>query len=236
MTINIGIIEDEELCQQQLIALIKQWEQNNGITVNIKTYDSSEDYFADTSEFCHAYFLDIQIDTLSGMDIARDLRQKGYTGEIIFLTAYQDYVFDGYNVQALNYILKPISPEQLEHCLQYIYSKLEHTFFTYRDHNKYCKIPYADIMYFSSANQYINIHTQEKIYKSNESLKGLLHHLPFYFVQCHRTTIVNLDFIEKIIKNDIILTDGTLLSISKKYLDAIRSLYLKYSSGFLSNA
>ena len=102
MTINIGIIEDEELCQQQLIALIKQWEQNNGITVNIKTYDSSEDYFADTSEFCHAYFLDIQIDTLSGMDIARDLRKKGYTGEIIFLTAYQDNVFDGYNVQALN--------------------------------------------------------------------------------------------------------------------------------------
>ena len=52
----------------------------------------------------------------------------------------------------------------------------------------------------------------------------------------NRTTIVNLDFIEKIIKNDIILTDGTLLSISKKYLDAIRSLYLKYSSGYLSNA
>lgn len=235
MTINIGIVEDEELCQQQLIRLIKDWEQSTGITTNLKTYFSSEDYFADTSAFCHAYFLDIQIDTHSGMDIAQDLRKKGYTGEIIFLTAYQDYVFAGYDVQALNYILKPISKEQLEHCLQYIYSKLEHTFFTYRDRNNYCKIPYTDIMYFSSANQYINIHTTEGNYKSNESLKGLLHQLPFYFVQCHRTTIVNLDFIEKIVKNDIVLTDGTLLSISKKYINTMRSLYLKYSSGFLSN-
>lgn len=112
MTINIGIVEDENLCQQQLIRLIKDWEQNTGITTNLKTYFSSEDYFADTSAFCadtsafcHAYFLDIQIDTHSGMDIAQDLRKRGYTGEIIFLTAYQDYVFAGYDVQALNYIL-----------------------------------------------------------------------------------------------------------------------------------
>lgn len=112
MTINIGIVEDENLCQQQLIRLIKDWEQNTGITTNLKTYLSSEDYFADTSAFCadtsafcHAYFLDIQIDTHSGMDIAQDLRKRGYTGEIIFLTAYQDYVFAGYDVQALNYIL-----------------------------------------------------------------------------------------------------------------------------------
>ena len=61
MTINIGIVEDEELCQQQLIRLIRDWEQRTGITANLKTYFTSEDYFADTSAFCHAYFLDFQL-------------------------------------------------------------------------------------------------------------------------------------------------------------------------------
>lgn len=57
MTINIGIVEDENLCQQQLIRLIKDWEQNTGITTNLKTYFSSEDYFQILLPFAMPIFL-----------------------------------------------------------------------------------------------------------------------------------------------------------------------------------
>ena len=62
----------------------------------------------------------------------------------------------------------------------------------------------------------------------NEPLKSVLNHLPLYFVQCHRTIIVNLDFVEKIVKQDAFLSDGTLLPISRQYLNPLREQFLQH--------
>ena len=143
------------------------------------------------------------------------------------MTSYEDFVFEGYHVNALNYILKPLSYEQFSACMEYICNRMECTYFFYRNQKQVQRIPYKDILYFSSSNQYIEIHTCSDTYRSNEPLKGVLCHLPLYFVQCHRSIIVNLDYVEKIVKRDLYLSGGVVLPVSKKYLKPLQSAYMK---------
>lgn len=60
------------------------------------------------------YFLDISLKEENGVDIAKKLRAHNYKGHIIFLTGFQEYVFEGYSVRALDYLLKPIDPVKLD--------------------------------------------------------------------------------------------------------------------------
>lgn len=55
-----------------------------------------------------AFFLDIQMGQMNGIEVAKRLRESGYQGIIVFLTAFREYVFRGYEVRALNYLLKPV--------------------------------------------------------------------------------------------------------------------------------
>ena len=93
-----------------LVALVKKGEE-------ITEYCSGEEFFSqnntDTYKRFSVFFLDIQMKEMSGLDVAKKLRKEGYTGPIIFLTAFREYVFHGYEVHALNYLLKPVKEEPL---------------------------------------------------------------------------------------------------------------------------
>ena len=66
------------------------------------------------------------------MDIAKQLRKDGFCGNIIFLTAFSEYVFDGYHVQALDYLLKPISQNKLEQCMKPILRNMQGSYHVYK--------------------------------------------------------------------------------------------------------
>ena len=69
---------------------------------------------------CDLFFSDIELNcnnSFTGIDACKQLRESGYTGIIIFLTAFKEYVFDGYDVQAFNYLLKPINYGTINNCL-----------------------------------------------------------------------------------------------------------------------
>ena len=119
MKIHVCIIEDEEQYSSLLKEMLRKWQDENSVVLSISLFSSGKDFLAGKELCFDLIFLDIQLGGCSGIEIARRMREQGYEGEIVFLTAYQEYVFEGYNVRALNYFLKPIRYEQLDSCMQY---------------------------------------------------------------------------------------------------------------------
>lgn len=227
MKIHVGIVEDETFYTEQLIQMLNQWGLENSCEMIYSTAASGEAFLSKLPKEFGILFLDIQLPKINGVELAHKLRKKQFHCEIVFLTAYREYVFQGYQVRALNYLLKPISYIEIKKCMDLIYEGLKVEHYIFRKQQNIYKIPYADILYFSSFKHYVDIKTMQTTYRQLEPLKNILAHLPIEFMQCHRTTIVNIHHIQCISGNNITMSDNVVLPVSKTYLPSIRDGILK---------
>lgn len=227
MKINVGIVEDEKIYKEQLIQILDQWGLETCCEMIYSTATSGEAFLSKLPKEMDILFLDIQLTKMNGVELAHELRKKQIHCEIVFLTAYREYVFQGYQVRALNYLLKPISYLEIKKCMNFIYERLKVEHYVFRKQQNIYKIPYSDILYFSSSKHYVDIKTMQTTYRQLEPLKNILTHLPLEFMQCHRTTIVNIHHIQCINGNNITMSDNVILPVSKTYLPSIRNGILK---------
>ncbi len=180
-------------------------------------------------------FVDINMPDLNGMDFVKSLNNPP---KIIFTTAYSEYAIEGYKVDAVDYLLKPIGYtdflkaadkaqqristesnklEQVQHNDQFLFIKSEY---------KILRINYDNIKYIESMREYVRIvlDGQEPI-MSLMSLKKMAEHLPENrFMRVHRSYIVNLDKIIVIERNRIVFDDKVYIPISEQY----QSSFQKY--------
>lgn len=234
MELSITILEDEEIYSKQLIQLLEKWGDENHIHISIHHFFSGESFFEHNYHEDELFFLDINLKTMNGMDIAKQIRKDGFQGSIIFLTAFSEYVFEGYNVQALNYLLKPIDYEKLKKCLKPIIKNMDGSFHIYKSKTTIIKIPYNKILAFTSFRHYVDILTQLpvspkdnclKSYRQKIALKTLLQQLPGEFIQCHRTIIININKVMTLTGKEVILSDGSVYPISESYLKNIQDAF-----------
>ena len=171
----------------------------------------------------------IQLPCMTGIDVAKQMRARGFDGAILFLTAFREYVFDGYDVRALHYLLKPVVQEALNKCLDDILAQLRGNYFVFRDNNSIIQIPYSDIICLSVVKHYIELTTKKEVYSIRKSLKSILPFLPKEFVQCHRGHIINMRHIRKLTATNIFLSNHTTVVIGRNYLDGVRHEYADFS-------
>lgn len=222
MNIKIGIIENEKKYSQNLCDLLETWSSAQSCTLDIQLFSTGKEILQTNDLDHNILFIDIQLDDTNGVDIAKTLRKKNCSSEIVFLTAYKEYVFEGYNVHALNYILKPITYEKLKACMDAVLESIQSENYILRNRDIIIKIPYKEIMYILSSRHHMDIVTKEKTYTHLISIKKLLNCLPAQFVQCHRTAIINVNFIQKLEGREVLMSDFTTLPISNTYLKDVR--------------
>lgn len=222
MNIKIGIIENEKKYSQSLCELLDAWSSAQFCTLDIHLFSSGNEIIHANILDYNILFIDIQLDDANGVDIAKALRKKECTSEIVFLTAYKEYVFEGYSVHALNYILKPITYEKLKSCMDTVLQSVQSENYILRNRDIIIKIPYNEIMYILSSRHHMNIVTKEKTFTHLISINKLLSCLPAQFVQCHRTVIINMNFIQKLEGREVLMSDFTTLPVSNTYLKVVR--------------
>ncbi|MPM25616.1 Transcriptional regulatory protein BtsR [bioreactor metagenome] len=145
------------------------------------------------------------------------------------MTAFSEYVFEGYDVQALNYLLKPITYDKLCKVLGYVSEKLGEDRYTLRDKGDIIQIPYSQIIYFSSSNHYTHIITTRGNHRQLEHIKNIQARLPARFIFCHRTVIVNLEHVTMLKGRELMLSNKTAVPVSQTYLQEVRSRLLSYA-------
>ena len=179
------------------------------------------------------YLLDIQLNDLSGIELAKKIQSRNSNSIIIFITALKDYIFDAFDLRAFNYILKPIDIKRYKKILySAIKSLSKPDKFILAKYNGYSsKILLKDIQYIESLQRKVKVHTIYDTFEYYYKLSDIENELSSEgFFRCHKSFIVNLKFVRSYNNTHIILKNGEEIFLSKyKYLDFSRSFiqYLK---------
>ncbi|UMB62063.1 LytTR family DNA-binding domain-containing protein [Lutibacter sp. A80] len=177
-------------------------------------------------------FLDINMPEISGLSFAKSINKNI---KVIFTTAYREYAVDGFNLQAVDYLLKPISFERIlqavnkylgEHTSEIIENSSEITpktteFIFVRADRKMVKINFSEINYIESLSDYIKFHLKNKIIVTRETISNIEAKLPQKdFLRIHRSYIVSISKIDSF-TNEFIEIHNKALPISRSYKKAI---------------
>lgn len=222
MEIKIGIVENERKYIDLLVEFLYKWANENLCSIQFETFANGEDILNRSVFDYHVLFVDIQLGGINGVEVAKALRHKSYSGEIVFITVYHEYVFDGYEVQALNYIMKPIPYDKLKNCMDVVKKVFHNEYYILQNRDLIEKISYRDIIYISSARHYMELITQTSSYRHLISIKDMMKHLPSQFIQCHRTLIINIYYVQKLEGHNVIMRNKANLPVSNTYLQNVR--------------
>jgi DNA-binding LytR/AlgR family response regulator len=236
MKLTISILEDQPTEAEHLKSILNKWSLQTNCELTISEYFSGEDFFEENDitsyQTFSVFFLDIQLKKMNGLDVAKKLRKEGYQGAIIFLTAFREYVFCGYEVHAMNYLLKPVKEEPLFLCLDEIAKNLSSSSYLYRYKQDIISIPYKDILSFSSSLHYIDILTVSEHFCQYATLNNILEYLPQEFIRIHKSCIVNMAHIYKISGSTIVLSNHMTAQIGRSYTKSVIASFTAYSTRF----
>jgi len=203
--INCIIVDDEPVARD---ILVKHLSLIDAVKV-VATCKSAIEAFNTISEKkVDLIFLDINMPSISGLSFARSINKNI---KIIFTTAYREYAVDGFDLQAVDYLLKPVSFERLLQALNKYFGEtstlenipdvtinqdLSNHFFV-RSDRKMIKICFDDILYVESIGDYVKIHLAGKTVVTREAISSIDAKLPRKdFIRTHRSFIVSMSKIE----------------------------------------
>lgn len=217
-----------------LFGYINEWKNNFYSDVTVEYFSSAEEFLFHWPEekSFDLVFLDVEMKSISGMDLAKEIRKIDEHMMITFVTGYHNYVFDGYSVRALNYILKPISREKcfetLDIALKELNNKNVNKFYILKNHKSSKKIRLDDIKYMIMFSHYIDIVTTDEVVKYKIKIGEIEKELPYpKFIRCHRSYIVNLNYVDTILPDKLILNDGLSIPISKKKWGDVNAAFIE---------
>ncbi|OUS00988.1 DNA-binding response regulator [Flavobacteriales bacterium 33_180_T64] len=204
------IIDDEELARELIETHLSQLGDFELIASCSSAIEASKVLQEKTIDLL---FLDIEMPVLKGTDFFNNLMHKP---RVIFTTAYRDYAIEGFELNAVDYILKPITFQRFFKAIEKFrtlqqsisptptdISEPKETFIYIRKDRKQVKVYFEAILYIESLKDYIKIHTDEKTHITKYSISAFEKKLDDRFIRVHRSYIVNKDKITAYTKNDI---------------------------------
>lgn len=232
MKIDIAILEDNDQDFSYLSSLLTDWSYHTDNSISITRFQDTNIIRDFTINSYDLLFADIELKDAgaeTGISICEKLRANGFNNEILFLTSFKEYVFDGYNVRAFNYLIKPITIEKLSACMKRFLEFHTKNYYQLQDRSILIQIKFNDILYITKEGNNALIHTQKEIYYERTSLSKIMDKLTHTFIQCHKSSIVNLSHVNSLYGSEILLTDGTRITVGRNYLTQIRNALLDYS-------
>lgn len=233
--IKIAICDDEKNIRDYLSGLIRK--QN--MECEITEYASASEYLL-TDRENDLLFLDIEMragsSEIDGMELAREIRSKNTVKQpiIIFVTGYEKYVYDSFDVNAFQYLLKPVNEEKFSEVFQravkQVFSEQEQEKrnLVLQHHNINKVLPLMSIYYIESQNHKVVIHTKDEELEFYAKLEDLEMELQAQFYRIHRGYLINLAYVDEYNKTEVTLVNGAKLLISKyKYNDFVKA-YLRF--------
>lgn len=220
--IKLAICDDEISAIQNLYDKIVAFMKSKGYEFSLSKYVSGESFLFDIIErqiHFDAVFLDIGMTKINGIDTAKQIRKVKNTIHIIFVTALKEYVFDAFDVNADNYLIKPIENKRLHKSLNKlidnVFSGDTPSLIIYKG-GEIKKIPLCNIMYCEVMNHQVFVYEQNNTHEYNSKIGDLEQELTEDFFRCHRSYIVNLKYVDSYSKGFAYLPSGEKIPIATR--------------------
>ena len=225
--ITIAICDDDNSQIKALKKMLTEW---NSCTI-ISEYNSAEQFlfnYPDVS--CDLLLLDIEMGNMNGMELARELRAKGDMLPIIFITGFSKYIGDGYDVEALHYLLKPVDKKKL-------FQVLDRYAGRHKPNNRII-LPCGDESLLVDSDDIVYLEafgkkTQVTLNSGKEiictcGLSDVSKKLGQGFVSCHRSYVVNIRLIRSISRTEVTMDGGKKIPVSRRLYDSVNREFIDY--------
>lgn len=229
--ISIGICDDEAYMLDMLSEKISAFFKRETIEIKILTFQSGKALLS-CKEKLDIIFLDIQMGEPDGMDAAKELRDRGFHGVLIFVTILQDYVFNAFEVQAFDYLVKPLQEDNflrtMERLLQSIRNPRKKQLLIQKG-AEWSIVPFDNIMYCESINRKIYLHLKDApVMDYYDKIESLEQKLDERFFKCHRSYLVNLQYLRSYRERQAYLTNGETVPVSRLRGGEFAAVILRY--------
>ncbi|WP_439152066.1 LytR/AlgR family response regulator transcription factor [Winogradskyella sp.] len=150
-------------------------------------------------------FLDINMPKQSGLDFYKSLKNPP---QVIFTTAYPQFAVEGFEVSAIDYLLKPIAYERFLTAINKVLTNLDQSvdndaFIILKENKALHKVIFNDIQYVEAFGDYVRVHTEEKIITTHSTFSKFIESLPDYFLRTHKSFSINLNRMNQLSGNQI---------------------------------
>lgn len=230
MPLTIAICDDNKSQITELRRLLGEWSADKPLALSIDEYVSAEGFlFSYPDKPCDLILLDIEMKRLNGMELAKKLRSVGDMLPVVFITGYPEYMNDGYEVEALHYLLKPVDKAKLFAVLdRYIKRRAPENEIILAYDEGSLHISPDMIVYCEAVGKKTQVHLRDKTVVCNMGIGGIKNTLTEEFISCHRSYIVNLRYVRSIGKTELILDGGEKIPLSRRLYDEVNKKFIKY--------
>lgn len=231
MPCQVAICDDDREQLNSLQSLIEKWGRSRGRSCQVRVFPSAEAFLFVYDEDKHwdILLLDVEMDGMSGISLARRIRRDNLRSEVIFITSHFEFVSEGYEVDALHYLTKPVSEDKLMKVLDKAWERLaiQPPSVVIACGGETVKLYVTDILYVESFRHYISIHTKDREYKIKENISVFEERLKGGFFRTHRSYLVNLRYVIGISRASVTVEGGTELPLARGRYDEANRAFIE---------
>lgn len=231
---KVAVVEDDKKSSALLASFIDRYAKENGAIIQTETFENGVLFLEKYTPDFDVVFMDIEMPALNGMDTAKELRSIDEYVVLIFVTNMAQYAINGYEVGALDFVLKPVSyfsfSLKIKKALSYSLRQKDDGICLETIEGP-VKLRTADIYYLETEKHYIIIHTSNGDYKMRASMtetEDLFKNKSF--ARCNTSYLVNLSYVSKI-KKDTVFVGEEELPVSRARKTPFLNALTRYTGG-----
>ena len=231
---RIAVVDDEQVEREVLQGYLRRYAQEYGGNFEVDTFSSADALLSSYSIIYDVLIFDIDMPGTNGIEAARQIRRMDRNTVLLFVTNIAQYAINGYEVDAVDYIIKPISYYDFALKFQRAISKAvqkKQTYLILETVEGTRRVDVSRIVYVEALGHYLTFHIGEETFRVRGNIRDYEQRLrPYNFCQIHKSFLVNMEFIEEIHTGELIVGQTT-LSIGRVYREQLMQSYFKFVRG-----
>lgn len=231
---RIAVLDDNPSDARRLVDYLEQYQREHGLAFQTDTFYASLDFLEEYRGGYDVIFLDIEMPGSDGLEVAQEIRSKDESVGIIFITNMAQYAIRGYEVDAVDFMVKPVGyhnfAQKLEKAIRFA-KKRDQRFLLLSSKDGLCRIGASEILYIEKDKNYLVYHTRRGSFRELGSIQGArekLERMPFS--ECTSGCLVNLSYVDRVGKESVLVNTEE-LPLSRRMKKRFIQDYIDFVGG-----
>lgn len=237
MRLKVAVCDDSRTDQEYVSGLLRSFAEATGRDIEIYTFLSAEEFlfrYAEEKDF-QILILDIEMGNMNGVELAGKLRKDNHDLQILFVTGFPDFMAEGYEVDAIHYLLKPVTQERFFRAMEKAAERLKQAqpVLLLQENGETMRIVVNSIYFVEVFSHSCVLHTTDGNVECRTAISRLESELGSQFIRVHRAFLVNIEYMKRIAKTEILLENGETVPLARRKYSEVNLAFINYFGGRL---